>query len=563
MRRIYVIDPAGMIIGCYPPEEKAELVGSLIHALSLFSKEILKMDISEVRVGHYYMLIGKTKHGLSVVVLSTVEEKSLLERAVNELNMVFRDVGITPGLVTEELSGITVNAIKRVFEEVLPLDVISKVISYASEMPRKAPPTWVRECRDIQKKTTKDFEIRIRKALKKKKISELYIRATINRLLKRDFPHAWSMALRSGSKIAILHTSIILSHMDPRIDGLFLREYFDLVTDESARNYLKLYHKAYVDLDYQYNKTIDIIEELEKKMLEKAEENDEYLIIYLPPSITRPKRLEELLPIEEKLLHDFYMKFIKLRQEAETHREDLEAWRKFALWSKELYVDLAKKISYKSPTFFLLIANTFEGVFALAEASTQPEVIAKSFLEQTLHIIDEAVRSLKHNAWKRVSDHTVLAFYTSIVGLAILSNDENLLAEVLKITSKIKRIILETIAYIILREKINVFAAGYFAELLAFSPLLGDEELLSVLFFDHPVFSREELEELTKNRPTYGLTISAFLHLATLMYKKYCLKREIDLPAIELAKLCIQELERRAGEEETRILKWLLNKIEK
>jgi len=563
MRRIYVIDPAGTIISCYPPEEKAELVGSLIHALSLFSREILRMEISEVRIGHYCMLIGSTKHGLRVAVLSPVEEKSLLERAINELNIAFESIQITPGLITGEIVDTATSAIKRAFEEELPLDMISKIINYASEMPRKAPPKWIEECKEDQRKATKYFEEKIRRALKKKKVSEPYVRATISRLLKRDFKHAWNVALRSGSKIAILHTSIIVSHTDPRIDGFFLRDYFDLVADESAREYLRLYHRAYIDLDSQYNKTIERIGELEESMLGRAEESDEYLILYLPPSITRPKRLEELLPMEEKLLHDFYMKFIRLRQEAETHKEDLEAWRKFAAWSRELYMDLAEKLTYKSPTFFLLISNTLEGVFALAESSTKPELIARSFLEQTIHFIDEAVRSLRHNAWKRISDHTIIAFYTSVLGLAVLSGDRAILEEVLEITNRARSIILETIAYVLLRRRINVFALGYLSELLAISPLIGDEELISILFFNHPMIPHSELENLAKNRPAYGLMISALLHIATLMYEKYCLRREIEHPAIELATVCIQEVERRAGEEETRMMKWLLEKIKR
>jgi len=221
MRKIYVIDPSGVIIGCYPQEEKAELVGSLVHALSMFSKEILRMEISEVRMGHYYMLIGKTKKDLRVAIISPVKEKQLLERAVNELDVSFKDVEITPGLVTDDITKIAEESLKRVFEEIPPMDIIDKIINYALETPRKAPPSWIGHCRDLIKKATMDFEKKIRSALKRRKISERYLRMTIHRLLVRDFVGAWKAALKSGSKVAILHTSISLARVNPRIDGLF------------------------------------------------------------------------------------------------------------------------------------------------------------------------------------------------------------------------------------------------------------------------------------------------------------------------------------------------------
>ena len=560
-RRIYVIDPAGIVIYSYPPEEKTEHVGSLVHALSLFSREVLKMDLSEVRMGRYYMLIGETGGGIRIAIVSPVREKRLMERIINELNVVFRGVELTPGLVTSEMSNVASNAVRRALEEIPPLAVVSEIYGYASEMPRRAPPRWVERCREAQKKITKEFMDRLDRALRKRHISPLYVKATINRLLSRDYRGAWKSALRSGSKIVVLHTSIVLSHTDPRIDGIFLNKYFDLLEDVDARRYLELYYKSYIDLDYGYDRTLRDIEKLEEKLLGKAEVSDEYLALYLPPSIVRPKRLERLLPIEERLLHDFHMRFIKLRSDAETRSEDLEAWRKFASWCRELYMDLAGKISYRSPTFFLLVANTLESVTMMAESSAKPSIVARSFLEQTLPYIRQAMRSLKHNAWKRISDHTVLAFFSSIVELAALSDDSNLARKTLDIANIARRRILETIAYMILRERLNIIAIGHLLTLQAFAPLIGDEELLSVLFFAHPILSDNDMERLIVERPAFGISIVALLHIATLMYRRHCLGETIEPRMIEIARLCMREVERRVGETEIRMFRWLIRRL--
>ena len=160
-----MIDPSGVIISSYPHEEKAELVGSLVHALSMFSKEILKMEISEVRMGHYYMLLGKTRKDLRIAIISPVKERRLLERAVNELDIAFKDVEITPGLITDDVVRIAEESLKRVFKEVPPVGIIDRVIDYASETPRKAPLGWVSDCKNIIRKTTMEFERKIQRAL--------------------------------------------------------------------------------------------------------------------------------------------------------------------------------------------------------------------------------------------------------------------------------------------------------------------------------------------------------------------------------------------------------------
>jgi len=561
MRRIYVIDPSGTIISCYPPEEKAELAGSLVHALSMFSREVLRMEISEVRMGHYYMLLGKTKQNLSVAVISPIREKRLLERAINELNMAFKDIEIAPGFVTDDIIKIADESLERAFVEIPPVDIATKVVNYALETPRRAPPSWINRCRYTLRKVTMGFERKIRKALEKGKINKRYLSMAINKLLIRDFVGAWKAALKSGSKIAILHTSISLARVDPRIDCLFLKKYFDYIEDDKARRYIELRHRALIDMDPQYHKTMKELAELGRELLKRAEVDDEYLILYLPPSATRPKRLGEMLPSEEKLLHNFYMRLLELRREAETHKEISEAWRKSAEFYRELYVDLAKKISYKSPIYLLFTAYAFGSVSAVMAGSENPGMIARVFLEKVFPFMDSIARSIKHNAWSGVTIYTIVVLFASIIEFVTMAEDYNIRDSIMRMLSPARDTILKTIAYTILRRKMNILVLEELTFLMSLAPLLGDHELTSILFFQHPFISQEDLERLLLDRPDYGLVVSTLLHLGSLMYRKYCLNREIERPALEIAELGIQEVERRAGEEEARMLRWLLKKL--
>lgn len=561
MRRIYVIDSSGTIIGCYPEEERAELVGSLVHALSMFSKEVLKMEISEVKMGYYYMIMGKTKQDLMVVVISPVREKRTLERAINELNVSFRDVEITPGRVAEDITKIAIESIKRAFEKVPPLDIIDKVLNYAWEMPRRAPPSWVSHYREHIKKVSMKFERKVQKALKENKIDKHYLRLSINRLLARDFIGAWKAALKSGSKTAILHTSISLVRVDPRIDGTFLRKCINCVDDNTIRRYIELRYKSFIDLDPRYDETLREIMELGKKLVDRAETDDECLILYLPPSTARPRRLEEILPLEEKLLHNFYSRFIKLRSEVEDFRESFEAYRKFAELCKEFYMDIAKNISYRSPTYLLLMANTIKSILATIELSECPRALAREFLERISPFMENIVRCIKHNAWKRVSIHTLITLFSSIIELGVMCEDEKVRSKIMNILNKAREMLLKTIAYTILKERINIFILEDLLLLTTLSPLLEDKELISILYFSHPIISRDCLKNLMLNRPELGLEISTFLHIGSLIYQRLCLNKEIKRSAIEIAELGMEEIERRIGEEGTRTIKWLLNKL--
>lgn len=561
MRRIYVIDPSGTIISCYPPEERAELVGSLVHALSMFSKEVLKMEISEVRMGHYYMLLGTTRRDLKVAVISPVKEKRLLERAINELDIVFKDVEIVPGLIMDDVARLASEALRRAFEEVPPREIAAKIINYALETPRKAPPRWVDGCRRDLKRRTADFEERIRRGLERGVVNERYLRATINRLLARDFVGAWKAALRSGSRIAILHTSISLARVDPRIDGFSLRKYFGYVEDDKARRYIELRYKALIDMDTQYYRTMKELAELGRELLEYAETDDEYLVLYLPPSATRPRRLGEILPFEEKLFHDFHMRLLELRREAETYKESSEVWRRLTEFYRELYVDLARSISYKSPIYPLLVAYTFEGISVIMEGSENPKIIAREFLENVSPFMESIARSIRHNAWSRISIYTIIALFTSIMELVAIAEDHSIRDRIMGMLSKARDTILKTITYTLLRKRMNILILGHLVLLLAFAPLLGDHELASILFFQYPFLSREDLERLLMDRPDFGLGVSAFLHLGSLIYKKYFLSKEVERKALDIAELALLEAERRIGEKEMRVARWLLEKL--
>jgi len=561
MRRIYVIDPSGTVISCYPPEKRAELVGGLVHALSLFSKEVLSMEISEVRMGHYYMLLGKTKQNLRVAVISLVREKRLLEKAINELDAAFKNIEIVPGLITDDIIRIATESLKRAFEEIPPIDIATRVINYALETPRKAPPSWINRCRNVIRRKTTVFEEKIRRALERKNINKRYLRKTIDKLLIRDIVGAWKAALKSGSKVAILHTSISLARVDPRVDGMFLRKYFNHIEDPIIRRYIELRHKSLIDLDFQYDKTFREAADIGKKLLERAETDDECLVLYLPLTTARPKRLEEMIPLEEKLLQDFYMRFVKLKREAETLKENYEVWRKFAELCNELYMDLTRNIPPKSPTYLLLISNTFESVSAMAEISENPQVIAREFLEKVAPFIDDIVRSIKHNAWRKISIYSIIKLLTSIFELTILSENDTIKNMIMNSLSRIRKIMLRTITYTMLRKTINILTLGYLILLTPLAPLLGDDELVSILFFSHPIISRDGLEKLLMNRPEYGLGVSTLIHLGSLMYRKYYLGRKIDRSALEIAELSIQEIERRMGEKATKIPKWLLERI--
>ena len=561
MRRIYVIDPSGMIIGCYPPEEKAELVGSLVHALSMFSREILKMEISEVRMGHYYMLLGDARRDLKVVVISPVREKRLLERAINEIGSAFKDVEITPGLVMDDTIRLANEALKRAFEVTPPMEIAINVINYALEMPRKTPPRWIDRCRKLLKKRTIDFEEKIKRALERRAVSKHNLKEVIEKLLTRDLAGAWKAALRSGSKIAILHTSISLARVDPRIDGLFLKKYFDYIGDEKARRYIELRHRALIDMDPQYDKTTKEYTELGRELLRNAEADDEYLILYLPPTSTRPKRLEEMLPLEEKLTQDFYMRFLELSRKAETYKESYETWRKFADVYRELYTDMVKKISYKSPIYPLLASYAFQGMSIVIMNSENPKIFAREFLEKISPFIDSIVRSIKHNAWRRISIWTIVALFSSIIELTMMAEDYNIRDRIMRMLNRARNKILKTIAYTILRKRISVPVLEQLASLIPFAPLLGDHELSSILFFQHPIISQEDLEKLLADRPDCGLAISTFLHLGSLMYKKYCLGGKIGHQALDTAELALLETERRIGEEAMRMARLLLEKL--
>jgi len=561
MRRIYVIDKSGMIISCYPPEEKAELVGSLVHALSMFSREVLKMEISEVRMGHYYMLLGSTRRNLRVAVISPVREKRLLERAINELDSAFKDVEITPGLVMDDTIRLASEALKRAFEEIPPREIAVNVVNYALELPRKAPPRWIDRCRRVLKKRTMDFEEKIRRALGRRAVSKHNLKVVIDKLLARDLVGAWKAALRSGSKIAILHTSMSLARVDPRIDGLFLRKYFDHIEDDRVRRYIELRHRALIDMDPQYDRTVKEYTELGRELLKHAEADDEYLILYLPPTAIRPKRLEEMLPLEDKLFHDFHMRFLELTREAETYKESYEAWRKFAEVYRELYTDMAKKISYRSPIYLPLTSYAFVCMSNVIMDSENPRIFAREFLEKIFPFIDSIARSIKHNAWRRISIWTILALFTSIMELTMVAEDHNMRDRIMRMLSRARNTILKTIAYTILRKRINLLVLQELVSLMPFAPLLGDHELSSILFFQHPIISQEDLEKLLASRPDYGLGMSTLLHLGSLMYRKYCLGGKIERQALDIAELALLETERRFGEGATRTERWLLKKL--
>jgi len=223
-------------------------------------------------------------------------------------------------------------------------------------------------------------------------------------------------------------------------------------------------------------------------------------------------------------------------------------------------LDLAKKISHRSSLFFVLLAKTLHAMLSQLEKAPSPCKIARKFMRENMEIIKRAFISMRENIWKNNSIQTVVEFLSSLMILSLMAEEENIIQYVKDLMKQARNIILKTLAHLVLKEHIDIISFGHLTRIYAFAPIFGDKELLSVIFWKHPIITEAELMSYTMNRINHGLARTIEIHLATMGYKKY-IGEKITKEEIDLAYTLLDEIKKRQGEEATVLYRWLLEKI--
>ena len=197
------------------------------------------------------------------------------------------------------------------------------------------------------------------------------------------------------------------------------------------------------------------------------------------------------------------------------------------------------------------------------EMRKEPEDYAERFLQMIYPLLEKAFASIPRHGWRNISFRDMIMLLTGTLELAVMTTKREHIERCLSMIHKVKKHIYNTIAYILLRESLDIVTTRYLLVLQTLAPVVGDDELTSLLFTKHPMISGETLAEMLSDERSaiYGLVFSAFIQLASLSLENYYLKSAPDERAINIAKMCIDELERRVGEESIMFMKWFLHKL--
>jgi len=337
MLHLAVVDSSGVLIACEPKMKDIEmsLLSNLLVALRMFSKEIFGKPMMLTTMGDLKILMKDICNGDALVALiSTVKDEYLLERAAISIEQVLnklRDTGVWKiGLITEKVSKPVRKTLVEILRDVPPytlLDELYELIKYVplpfSDIPKKL----INEKENEQRK----WISRIDKAIKKKKISIRNLTKAVESLAKREIINAFKYACKSGDKIAITRTYLLLGW----VRGFNPKEVINLIKDmeECYQKYLEFtYHCYFGELDFRpdVKQFVTVREEISKRVRNMSTlEELEAALFSLPPGIERkiPAVIEKFITDYEKRFIEkyrlIYKEYAELRKSSEEYSKRL------------------------------------------------------------------------------------------------------------------------------------------------------------------------------------------------------------------------------------------------